>query len=310
MSQNYGAVPPSTTTTGTETTTGKTDTAKQEASEVAGTAKAEAGHVLGTAKQEAGTVAREAKYQAKQVLSQSKQKLNDQASTQKQRAADGLRSISDELQSLASKSDSSGFATDLVSQASTKLNDISSWLSNREPGDLLEEVKTFARRKPGLFIGGALVAGVLAGRLTRALTESAKEEHDVNRVPVTGTGVGASSGYGVGGYETGTTVPTGTGVTSGTGYGTSGTGYGATGTTGTGYTETTGTGYTTGTAGSGTVEPGFGSGVSGITPTPQGGQPATTTGAAGESTPLYDDERAANPAAELGFDDDDYRETR
>jgi len=39
-------------------------------------------------------------------------------------------------------------------------------LQNREPADLLEEVRSFARRKPGLFLLGAAAAGVLAGRLT------------------------------------------------------------------------------------------------------------------------------------------------
>jgi|GEM_PF-1383757 len=311
MSQNYGAVPPS-TTTGTGSTSGTTETAKQEASEVAGTAKAEAGHVLDTAKQEASTVAREAKTQAKQVYAQTKRELSDQAATQQQRVADGLRSIGDELQSLARNSENGGVATDLVRQASTKLTDVSSWLSERDPGSLLDEVKTFARRKPGLFIGGALVAGVLAGRLARALGESAADERSATAgtsgtvpppAPVTGTGVGASTGYGAGGYSPGTAV--GTGVGAGVGAGAVGTGAGTAG------SSTAGTGTGTGEWASGegddpatahTVDPAFGSGVSDIRPTPQGGQPVTSTGAAGESTPLYDDSHAANPAAEPGFE--------
>ena len=39
-------------------------------------------------------------------------------------------------------------------------------LQNREPAELLDEVRSFARRKPGLFLLGAAAAGVLAGRLT------------------------------------------------------------------------------------------------------------------------------------------------
>jgi hypothetical protein len=39
-------------------------------------------------------------------------------------------------------------------------------LQNREPAQLLDDVRSFARRKPGLFLLGAAAAGVLAGRLT------------------------------------------------------------------------------------------------------------------------------------------------
>jgi len=202
MSQNYGEVP-SYDTTATGSSSGTTETAKQEAAEVKSTAQAEAGHVLDTAKQEASTVASEAKSQVKQVYAQTRQELTDQAATQQQRVADGLRSIGEELQSMARGSENQGMATDLVRQASSRLTDASSWLSQRDPGSLLDEVKTFARRKPGVFIAGALVAGVLAGRLTRALTETAKEEPAAS-----GTTSGTTSGVPATPPTTVTTPPT------------------------------------------------------------------------------------------------------
>ncbi|MDD7927979.1 hypothetical protein [Microbacterium thalli] len=186
MSQNYGE-PTSGSQAGSAS--GTAETAKQEAGQVAGTARAEAGHVVETAKHEAAGVASEAKSQAKQVYSQTKQQLTEQAASQQQRVADGLRSIGDELSTLAKGSDNPGIATDLVRQASTRVSGASDWLSQRDPGSLVNEVKTFARRKPGVFIAGALIAGVVAGRLTRALTESAKEEHEATGTGHTGSGV-------------------------------------------------------------------------------------------------------------------------
>jgi hypothetical protein len=59
-------------------------------------------------------------------------------------------------------------------------------LQNREPAELLEEVRSFARRKPGLFLLGAAAAGVLAGRLTSGV----KAAHSDN---------GSSNDTGVGG---------------------------------------------------------------------------------------------------------------
>ncbi len=71
----------------------------------------------------------------------------------------------------------------------------SDWLAQRDPGSLLHEVKSFARRKPGVFIAGALVAGVVAGRLTRALTENAKDEHaGTSGTSASGTGASGASG--------------------------------------------------------------------------------------------------------------------
>ncbi len=183
MSQNYGE-PTSGSQAGSGS--GTAETAKHEAGEVAGTAKAEAGHVVETAKQEAAGVASEAKSQAKQVYTQTKQQLTEQAASQQQRVADGLRSIGDELDSLAQNSENPGIATDLVRQVSSRVSGASDWLSQRDPGSLVSEVKSFARRKPGVFIAGALIAGVVAGRLTRALAEGAKEEHD--------SGTGTTSG--------------------------------------------------------------------------------------------------------------------
>lgn len=308
MSQNYGEVPPSGTTgygspsdttgygsaqDGSGSSSGKADAAKQEASEVKDTAKAEAGHVAQTAKQEASNVAHEAKTQAKQVYAQSKQQLSDQAATQQQRVADGLRSIGEELQSMARGSENRGMATEFVEQASTRLTDASSWLSQRDPGSLLNEVKSFARRKPGVFIAGALVAGLAAGRLTRALTENAKDEH------ASGSGTGAVSstpgGEGArGAFGSGTPSPTGMSTTvdqtgAGAAYGAGAAGVTATGATGLETSEYPAEGY---------QDPS----LYAAEPT---GDPSAypTTGAAAEPTPMYDESRAANPAAEGDFTD-------
>jgi hypothetical protein len=55
----------------------------------------------------------------------------------------------------------------LVDQAARHSGNAAQWLESREPGDLLDEVKGFARRRPGAFLGIALGAGLLVGRVTR-----------------------------------------------------------------------------------------------------------------------------------------------
>ncbi|MGM0931421.1 MAG: hypothetical protein ACQEXN_17210 [Actinomycetota bacterium] len=162
------AVPPPTTppTTGQP----KSETAKTEAKEV-GREGVEAGqHVAQTAKGEAQQVAHEAKEKARNLMSELSDDVYGQAHTQQQRVASGLRSIGEELSSMASNSDQSGTATQLVSRAADRADSVAGWLENRDPGSLLDEVKRFARQRPGAFLAIAAGAGVLAGRLTKGLT--------------------------------------------------------------------------------------------------------------------------------------------
>ena len=70
---------------------------------------------------------------------------------------------------MASKSDEEGLAKDLAQQASQQIGSIAHWLSEREPGDLLSELKDFGRRKPGTFLAVAAGLGLLAGRMTRGV---------------------------------------------------------------------------------------------------------------------------------------------
>ena len=147
-----------------------TEVAKQQAAEVADTAKQAGAQVAGTVKEQAGQVTAEAKNQAKQLLSQAQSELSEQAASTQQRVSDGLQALADELAGMARNSEQDGVATDLARQAADKARQAAGWLADRDPGSLLDEVRTFARKKPGTYLAIALGAGVLAGRLTRGLT--------------------------------------------------------------------------------------------------------------------------------------------
>ena len=106
--------------------------------------------------------------------------LREQADVQQRRVASGLHTVSDELTSMAGKSEE-GIATDLVGQVASRASDIADWLDQRDPGSLLEEVRNFARRSPGIFIGIAAIAGVAAGRLTRSIASEASDRREDGR---------------------------------------------------------------------------------------------------------------------------------
>ncbi|WP_146181302.1 hypothetical protein [Homoserinimonas hongtaonis] len=158
------------------------DAAKKEAAGVAAHAGEAGGKVAGTAKDEAANVAKEVGTQAKNLLSEARSQAVSQASEQQARVASGLRSISDEFSAMADDRQDSGVAGQLVGQAGSRAARVADWLEAREPGDLINEVKEYARRKPGVFIAVAAIAGVAAGRLTKAVM-SADSDSDRSSAP-------------------------------------------------------------------------------------------------------------------------------
>jgi hypothetical protein len=150
----------------------KAGAAKEQAAAV-GQVAAEAGQqVASVAKDQAQNVVAEAGSQAKDLVGQARSELTDQAASQQKRLAAGLRALGDELESMTHHSEQPGVATDLAKQASTRAHDAASWLDDREPGHLLQELQTFARQKPGTFLALAAAAGLLAGRLGRGVKDA------------------------------------------------------------------------------------------------------------------------------------------
>ena len=163
-------LPPPTTTAGStgQSSTSTKDVAAEEARNVGQTAAQAGSQVASTAADQAKEVAQETQRQAQDLLKQGQSQLKDQAVAQQQKAATGLSSLAGELRSLAdgTSEGAPGPARDLLQQASGYLEDFADKLQNREPAELLEEVRSLARRRPGMFLLGAAAAGIVAGRLT------------------------------------------------------------------------------------------------------------------------------------------------
>jgi hypothetical protein len=145
--------------------------AKEQAKATAGTAADEGRRVAGVAQDEAQRVASEAKFQTQYLLGQATSQVEEQSRTQKDRLVGTLRTLSDDLDQMAGRSEG-GVATDLVREVAGRARGLTSTLDAREPRELLEEVRAYARRRPGTFLVGALLAGVVAGRLTRGAKEA------------------------------------------------------------------------------------------------------------------------------------------
>ena len=199
---------------------GKAAQAKEKAAEVkdqvAGEAQgvkqtaAEAGsRVAGTAKEQAANVTGEARRQAKDLLQQGRSQLTSQVSGQQQKAAGAIRSLSTELTTMASSSDKPGPASDLALQAAGVVDSVASWFENKEPADVLQEVTTFARQRPGVFLAIAAGAGLIAGRLARSLKDDASAASDAAAQPeyLSAGYTTATTGYTADAYATTTADP-------------------------------------------------------------------------------------------------------
>ena len=151
--------------------------ATERAKETASTAADEGRHVAGVAKDEAANVASTAAEQARSVVSDAVDQvggqLGEQATTQRDRLAGTLRTFGDDLQQMASQAGTSGLASDLAHEVAERARSLGSHLESREPRQLLDDARSFARRRPGTFLHGALAAGVVAGRLFRGAADGA-----------------------------------------------------------------------------------------------------------------------------------------
>ena len=199
---DYGTEPPSTT-----------DVAKDEAGAVKDTAVQGGKQVAETAKAEAGNVAAEAKQQARTLVDQTAGEIRTQAKEQQRRAAGGLSALADELSTMADSSQS-GPLGDLARQAADKGHQLATYLENHDSSEVLDQVRSFARRRPFAFLIGAAVAGVVVGRFARGLAAEAGDAQDTPRRLTAGPGAAGSYG---GGPNSGSYLPDASAAHSGTG---------------------------------------------------------------------------------------------
>ena len=191
---------------------------KERAVDAVAEVDAGAMHVAGVAGEEVGSVAHDAKRAARGFFDQTRTQLSDQASSQQRRAAGALRSTADELEGLASgtSTGSGGMATSAVRTIGRQTQRAADWLEQREPADVVQEVRTYARRHTGAFLAIAVGVGLVAGRVTRALVSDARNSSGSDG---SGTGYGALPAGTAGGTSVG---PAGVGGAAGWTTGTAG----------------------------------------------------------------------------------------
>jgi hypothetical protein len=151
---------------------GTADVVKDQVTDLSHSSIQTGKHVADVAREQASGVAAEAGRQGRDLLHQAQGELERQAAQGQRQLANQLLSVSDELRSMAGASGQSGMAASLASQAASRIRTAGQWLDDRKPGQVADEMQSFARRRPAVFLALAVGAGLVAGRLTRGLRDA------------------------------------------------------------------------------------------------------------------------------------------
>jgi hypothetical protein len=142
--------------------------ATERAGQVAGTARDEAQSVAGDVRQEASAVASEAAAQVHNVMDETRSALRSQARQGTDRTAGALDNLSAQFRALASGDrEGAGELGRYADQASERLHAVAQRIGSRGFDGLVDDVQSFGRRRPGLFLAVAVASGFAAGRLFR-----------------------------------------------------------------------------------------------------------------------------------------------
>ena len=162
-------------------------TAGQEVSHVAGQAQSAAADVVGTTRDQVSNVAGEALDQVRDLTDQVRTQLSEQAGKAAAQLAQAVRSLADELQQMCEHSgDAHGAASQAAQTLSERGHAFATYLQGRDPEGVVTDLRGSAARKPGGFLLGAVLAGVLAGRLVKGGKAAADSGH-TTAMPATPT---------------------------------------------------------------------------------------------------------------------------
>jgi len=151
-------------------TTARTQGSSTGASSQSSTYGSDASEVADHAKQALGTIKDEARQGARSQLESQRGHLTGEIKEVSRVLRDASRNLHEEH----------GTAATYVERIADQTDRLGSYLDRTSPREIADEVSRFARREPAMFIGGAFVLGIFAGRF---LKSSARQEGSAYRKP-------------------------------------------------------------------------------------------------------------------------------
>lgn len=129
---------------------------------------------------ESGSMTQEAVGQVKQkageVVDQAQQQAKSMLTDQKERAAEGLGSVAQAIRQTGEnlRGQDQGSVAQYVEQLADQVERFSHQLRDRELDQFFYDAQNFARRQPGLFLGGAFALGVFLARFVKSSSQASQ----------------------------------------------------------------------------------------------------------------------------------------
>jgi hypothetical protein len=158
------------------TETAPVQAAKQGAADVASTVGEGAKETAGEVVTQAKAVAGEARDQLSTMFDQTRSELAQQADARTKQAAGGLRTLAGQVEALADgRPQDAGPLAGVLADARSRVSTMADRLESAGPQGVIDDVSSFARRRPLVFLAVAAGAGFAAGRLARAGKAAAQD---------------------------------------------------------------------------------------------------------------------------------------
>jgi NADH dehydrogenase/NADH:ubiquinone oxidoreductase subunit G len=130
----------------------------------------------------------DARHAATGLADQVRQRFAGAAADQKAGFADRLGEVADSLHKSSEQfSGKQDWIAAAIERGATELSSVAGSLRDADVGDLLQQVQSFARRQPGLFIGASFAAGVGLARFGKILAAGTSRD-DLPTLPEVGHG--------------------------------------------------------------------------------------------------------------------------
>jgi hypothetical protein len=125
--------------------------------------------------EEAKDLAQEAKQEAKEVAGKARNQVQQLVGQQKDQVADRLHSLAEALREAGHKLNEGQQAGDFgqyADRAAQQVERVSTYLHENDLRGFVRDTEKFARRRPEVFLGGTLVAGLMLARFLKASSPS------------------------------------------------------------------------------------------------------------------------------------------
>ena len=143
-------------------------------------AKDQAKELAQGAKEQVKSLASDAKDGAKDVAKQARDHVQGLIGQQKDQAADRLGSLASALRDAGRKLNQDQAAGDVgqyADRAAGQVERLSKYLRQSDLNSLVRDAESFARRRPEVFLGGTLIAGLLLARFLKASAPASASDH-------------------------------------------------------------------------------------------------------------------------------------